>query len=96
MLRRALSDVPGVQVLDAGPTQSAIVVAEIAGTHASEVARALHERRVNTSVTLQWYGLRDLGERNVQSALRVSPHYYNTEAEVREAVDHVRAALHRR
>lgn len=88
-----LREIPGVHLLDAGPTQSALVFIEIAGRHASEVAKALYERCVNSSVTLQWYGLRDLGERNVQSALRLSPHYYNTEAEVLEVAGHLRAVL---
>ncbi len=93
LLREKLSETPGVRVLDRGRSPSAIVTIEIAGRHASEIQSALHERRVNTSVTLQWYGLRDLGERNVESALRLSPHYYNTESEVLEVADHLRDVL---
>jgi selenocysteine lyase/cysteine desulfurase len=86
LLRGLLSAVPGVQVLDPGPPWSALITAELAGRHAKDVAAALFQRGVNTSVTLQWYGLRDLGPRNIESALRLSPHYYNTEAEVAEVV----------
>ena len=88
--RGAVGQLPGVRVLDTGTSQSAIVTLEFARRHASDISAALSERRVNTSVTLQWYGLLDLGERHVESALRVSPHYYNTEDEVLEAASFLR------
>ena len=80
--RRQLAAVPGVRLLDRGPAPCAIITTEVAGHDARDVARALGERGINTSATLQWYGLLDLGERGVESALRVSPHYYNTATEV--------------
>ncbi len=94
LFRDAVGEIAGVRALDAGTARSALVTLEIAGRHASEIAGALSERRVNTSVTLQWHGLRDLGARNVESALRISPHYYNTEAEVLEVAGYLREMLH--
>jgi len=80
--RRQLAALPGVQLLDRGQAPCAIITAAEAGQDARHVVRALGEQGINTSATLQWYGLLDLGERGVESALRVSPHYYNTTAEV--------------
>ena len=48
---------------------------------------------INTTATLQWYGLLALGPRHIQSAIRISPHYYNTEAEVDLAITTMRAAV---
>ena len=84
--RRALSAIPGVRVLDRGEDPCAIVTASIAGLDAPSVVCALRERGINTSASLAWYGLYDFAEKGVDSALRISPHYYNTEDEVDDAV----------
>ena len=52
---------------------------------AANVVVRLREMGINTSATLRWYGLKDFETTPVQSALRVSPHYYNTEREVESA-----------
>ena len=85
--RRSLSEIPGVRVLDRGSNPCAIVTASIARADAPAVVSALRERRINTSASLAWYGLYDFAEKGVSSAVRISPHYYNTEAEVDAAVD---------
>jgi selenocysteine lyase/cysteine desulfurase len=51
---------------------------------------ALRERRINSAATLQWYGLLDLTPQNVTSAIRLSPHYYNTEDEISATVAAIR------
>ena len=56
-LRRRLAEVPGVRVLDPGARPSAIVTASL-GRPAGEVVQQLRARRINTSATLRWYGLR--------------------------------------
>jgi len=89
-LRELLRAVPGVQVLDRGPMLCAIVTAQIDGQDASDVVQRLRMRGINTAATLQWYGLLDLGERGVTSAVRISPHYYNTDDELALVVDAIR------
>jgi selenocysteine lyase/cysteine desulfurase len=84
-LRRLLAEIPGVRVLDPGPHPSAIVTASL-GRPAGEVTQQLRARRINTSATLRWYGLRSFAGTEVESALRLSPHYYNTDAELDTAV----------
>ena len=80
--RRGLAGIPGVRVLDRGADPCAIVTASIEGREAPEIVAALRERGINSSASLGWYGIYDFAEKGVTSALRFSPHYYNTEEEV--------------
>jgi len=85
-LRQRLDAIDGVRALDRGSNPCAIVTAEVSGWYAPDLVNALRERRINVAATLRWFGLLDLSERGVESALRLSPHYYNTEAEIDEAI----------
>jgi selenocysteine lyase/cysteine desulfurase len=85
-VREQLAELDGVRVLDGGSEQCAIVTASFAGRDAQDIVRELARQRINTSASLRWYGLLDFSERGVDSALRISPHYYNTEEEVDEAI----------
>jgi selenocysteine lyase/cysteine desulfurase len=89
-LRERLSLIEGVRVLDRGRERCAIVTVDAAGCDASRLVEALRERGINASASLRWYGLIDFDEKGTSSALRLSPHYYNTEAEIDAAVDAVR------
>jgi selenocysteine lyase/cysteine desulfurase len=86
-LREALGALPGVRALDRGSTRCAIVTVEVAGRHASTIVRALADRRINVVASFREFGIYDFTEKGVQTAVRLSPHYYNTEAEIAEAVD---------
>jgi selenocysteine lyase/cysteine desulfurase len=91
-LRDRLSRADGIRVLDRGTLQSAIVTAQVAGVSATILVDELRKRRINTAASLRWYGLLDFSERDVVSAIRVSPHYYNTREEilaVTEAIEDV-------
>lgn len=90
-VRDKLREIPGVRVLDGGRKQCAIVTASVAGRDAQDIVRELSRQRINTSASLQWYGLLDFTEKRVESAIRLSPHYYNTEAEVDAAVEALRS-----
>lgn len=80
--RDRLGTVPGARLLDRGKELSAIITVDFAGRSASELVASLGNRGINTVTTLQWYGLLDLGERGIDSAVRISPHYYNTTDEI--------------
>jgi selenocysteine lyase/cysteine desulfurase len=86
-LRERLAQLEGIRVLDRGLRQCAIVTAEIAGLDATNLVTELRNRRINTAASLRWYGLIDFSARDVVSALRLSPHYYNTNEEILVAVD---------
>lgn len=84
-VRKSLAEIDGARVLDGGRQQCAIVTASFGNIDAREIVGELSRQRINTTASLKWYGLLDLGEKKVDSAVRISPHYYNTESEVDEA-----------
>lgn len=94
-LRARLAEVPGARVLDRGRDPSAIVTVELPGVYASEAVAMLRARGINTAATLRWFGLLDLTPRGVESAVRISPHYYNTEEELDAVVGALREIVRR-
>jgi Aminotransferase class-V len=80
--RACLGSIEGVRVLDRGREQCAIVTASIPGWHAADAVKELAQRGINTSASLREYGIIDFGDRGVESAVRISPHYYNTAEEI--------------
>lgn len=86
-LRSMLSGMPGFRVLDRGSELAAIVTVEIKGWHSSEVVTLLRKRGINTSATRREVAVIDMDEKLATSALRLSPHYYNTDGELAAAAD---------
>jgi selenocysteine lyase/cysteine desulfurase len=54
---------------------------------------ALRRRGINTSVSICEHALLDMRVKGIKSALRVSPHYYNTREEIDSMVEATREAL---
>jgi selenocysteine lyase/cysteine desulfurase len=92
-LRDALGTIPGVRVLDRGARRCAIVTMTAEGRHADSIVRALKERCINTVSSLREFGIYDFDAKGIETAVRLSPHYYNTEAEVDAAVAALREIL---
>ncbi len=84
--RVRLAELPGVRVLDRGADLCAIVTVEPAGRPATELKLALRARGINTSSPGREDAVIDMDEKQAASALRISPHYYNTAAEIDAAV----------
>jgi len=95
-LREALGAIDQVRVLDRGSELCGIVSAVIDGCDPHELVVALRERRINTSAQIRVYAVIDYEEKGVTASLRLSPHYYNTEAEIDEAVSAIRELLRER
>ena len=93
--REKLRDIPGVRVLDRGRSQCAIVTASIENRDARELVKELSRLGINTTASLKWYGLLDFSEKNVESAIRISPHYYNTQEEIDVVMDVIASWLQR-
>ena len=74
------------RVLDRGEKRAAIVTADF-GRSAAEIVEKLHKRHINTSATFRQWAIIDMDEKRARSALRVSPHYYNTEEELDALID---------
>jgi selenocysteine lyase/cysteine desulfurase len=51
--------------------------------------QALDARRVNSALSYRDYAVFDFGDKDVDWCTRLSPHYYNTEAEVDLVADAV-------
>lgn len=89
-LRDRLTTIEGARILDRGRDRCAIVTVTIADWDSTHLVAELRRRHINSSASLGWYGLIDMAEKGAESALRLSPHYYNT----LEEVDAVIEALH--
>jgi selenocysteine lyase/cysteine desulfurase len=85
--RTRLAMLPGVRVLDRGPELCAIVTAAVAGRDTKEIKLALRAQGINTSSPEREDAVIDMDEKQASSALRISPHYYNTKEEIDIAID---------
>jgi selenocysteine lyase/cysteine desulfurase len=85
--RARLAELPGVRVLDRGAELCAIVTAEPAGRAGEEIKLALRARGINTSSPGRDDAVIDMDEKGASSAIRISPHYYNTAGEIDTAVE---------
>lgn len=92
-LREALGALDGVRVLDRGAELCAIVTVAIDGREAGDVVTTLREQGINTSSIDRVSAVLDLEEKGVEGALRLSPHYYNTEEEVAATVAAIRSLI---
>jgi selenocysteine lyase/cysteine desulfurase len=90
-LRGKLRGLNGIRVLDRGSELAAIVTVEVSGWDATELSKLLRTRGINTSASLRAYAVIDMDEKRAASALRLSPHYYNTEEEIDRVVETLRA-----
>ncbi len=92
-LRRRLEGVEGVEVLDRGAAPCAIVSARIGGLDAEDVVAALRAEGINTSAVVRSSAVIDMDRKGARTALRISPHYYNTGAEIRAVTHEIEALL---
>ncbi len=92
-VRERVAAIPGVRVLDRGPELCAIVTIEPGKRPAAGLKLALRARGINTSSPERTDAVIDMDDKGVGSALRLSPHYYNTAEEVDRAVEALAQAL---
>jgi len=90
-LRSKLSGLAGIRVLDRGEELAAIVTLQLAGWDATELSKLLRTRGINSAASLRAYAVIDMDEKQAASALRLSPHYYNTEEEIDRVVEQLKA-----
>ena len=81
-LRRQLADIRGVRVQDRGRELCGIVTFTTDRLTPARLKTALTERSINTWVSGVGNARLDMEERGLDSLLRASVHYYNSEAEV--------------
>lgn len=85
-LRDQLDALPGVRALDRGETLGALVTIAVDGWEAAPFKAALDERRINSALSFLEFAQYDFTDKNIDWCLRLSPHYYNTDAEVEQVV----------
>src|SRR5713226_6258417 len=81
-LRTQLSPLPGVIVRDRGVTQCGIVTFTIEDKDPHAIKQALGKQHINVSVTERASTLLDMDARGLNSMVRASVHYYNSEDEI--------------
>ncbi len=89
-VRRGVEEIPGLRLLDIGADQSSIITVAMAGQKAQEVLHRLRTMNINTSVAARPFALIDFEAKQVDWALRISPHYYNTDNELDILMDALR------
>jgi selenocysteine lyase/cysteine desulfurase len=89
--RRALTGLAGARVLDRGAALCGIVTVHIDGAKPDALLSGLRRQGIHTSITTAGSARIDFAEKGVDWALRVSPHYYNTEEEIDRLVDALRS-----
>nr|WP_218910391.1 aminotransferase class V-fold PLP-dependent enzyme [Nocardioides thalensis] len=88
-LRSALADIPGVTVLEKGRELAGIVTFTINGWQAQPFKQRLDAHAINSALSFREFAQYDFGDKDVDWCLRLSPHYYNTEAEIARVADAV-------
>jgi selenocysteine lyase/cysteine desulfurase len=81
-LRERLAALPRLRVLDRGRNLGATVSVSIDGHDVMDLVRDLRLRGINTSGQERVYAVLDFDAKGVETALRISPHYYNLESEI--------------
>jgi selenocysteine lyase/cysteine desulfurase len=90
-VRDGLAAIPAARRIEPGRRLSAIVTAAFDGWPADRLVLALRERGINTSASTSGPGPFNADEAPGESMLRISPHYYNTDAEVDRALGEIAA-----
>lgn len=85
-LRHGLSAVSGATVLGSNEENCGIVTASFAKHDPYELVTDLRRLEMNVSAQGREYAVLDYARKNVDAALRISPHYYNTEKEIDDVV----------
>ena len=82
LLRSQLSPLPGVIVHDRGVTQCGIVTFSVEDNTPEEIKQALSQHNINVSITSRDSTLLDMQARGLDTLVRASVHYFNTEEEI--------------
>ena len=90
LVRKGISEMSGLRLLDRGKELSSIITIKIPNRKAPDVLLALRNENINTSVGHRHFALIDFEAKHVDWALRISPHYYNTETEVDKLIAAIR------
>ena len=80
--RQGIGSIKGLALLDLGKELSSIITVRIPRWQPKAMLEALRKKNINTSISYRDFALIDFEKKGVDWALRVSPHYFNTEEEI--------------
>ena len=87
-LRQKLSALPGVRLLDEGKRLASIITLFSERKPAADLKAALLAEGINTSLSEHGAAILDFDRKGMTTAaLRISPHYFNTEEEINTLVE---------
>jgi cysteine desulfurase / selenocysteine lyase len=95
LLRHELRAIPGVTIHDLGSHPAAIVTCSITGIDAAVAKAHLAQAGINVTASRPSSTLLDAIARKLPTVLRASPHYYNTDVEIKKLFVDVRRSLPR-
>ena len=84
----------GLKILDIGKRQSSIVTVGMPGKNPDDVLGHLRALHINTSIAHRSNAQIDFASKKVDWALRISPHYFNTESEIDNLIQSLEALAH--
>ncbi len=87
LARQLLSEMPNVRVLDEGTHLCGIVTAHSTDWESKPLMEKLQSANINCRISPRVAAQIDFSRKGVEWALRVSPHYYNTEEEIEQLVE---------
>ncbi|AUD05833.1 aminotransferase class V-fold PLP-dependent enzyme [Spirosoma pollinicola] len=93
-LRTQLALVPGVRLLDEGDQLSSIIILYSERKSAEEIKAALSAEHINVSISPHGAAILDFDRKGMlTAAIRISPHYFNTDEEITTLVTTLKRIL---
>ena len=72
----------GIRVLDQGPALGGLVTFTVTDAQPNFLLESFAKHHINIVGSYRSFAVLDFDEKGVEWAIRVSPHYYNTEEEL--------------
>ena len=92
-LQAGLADLPGIRLLDEAEHTASLLLFTIPGQTPDRLQTYLKQHNVNFSMSFTNFALIDWQRKGIDWALRLSPHYYNTDDEIETVTGLIAAYL---
>ena len=93
LLRRKLSEIDGVQLTDQGRVKCGIVTYRTDRMDSYKIKQEMKKRKININVSDGSGNLVSFQKRNIESVVRTSVHYFNTEDEINTYIESLNEIL---
>ncbi len=94
VMREGLSAIGNVRVLDRGPELGGLVTFTVQGSEPTFLVNELAKRNINVVPSYRNFAVIDFDEKQVEWAIRASPHYFNTTEEVGLFISALKEIIH--